>query len=97
MAGSQHLPEAERLEIFAETRDPRLRAEIIEDHLELVERLARRFVARGESFDDLVQAGSIGLIKAVDHFDPSLGFESAAYASTTILGELKRHFRDRGW
>ena len=88
---------AERLQQFSASRDPQLRARLIEDHLELVERLARRFTSRGESFDDLVQAGSIGLIKAVDHFNPDLGYEFVAYASTTILGELKRHFRDHGW
>jgi RNA polymerase sigma-B factor len=88
---------ADRLRRFASDRDPALRAELIEEHLYLVERLARRFESRGEPFDDLVQAGSIGLIKAVDRFDPDLGYEFVAYASTTILGELKRHFRDRGW
>lgn len=97
MSDKQHHTVAERLKIFSQTRDPKLRAGLIEDHLELVERLARRFTSRGESFDDLVQAGSIGLIKAVDHFDPELGYEFVAYASTTILGELKRHFRDHGW
>jgi RNA polymerase sigma-B factor len=88
---------AERLRKFASTRDSLLRAELIEEHLYLVERLAHRFESRGEPFDDLVQAGSIGLIKAVDRFNPDLGYEFVAYASTTILGELKRHFRDRGW
>jgi RNA polymerase sigma-B factor len=86
-----------RLQRFADSRDPQLREELIEEHLELVERLARRFLHRGEPYDDLVQVGAIGLIKAVDGFDPSLGHEFAAYATTTILGELKRHFRDRGW
>ncbi len=90
-------PVAERLSLFAKTRDPALRAELIEEHLELVERLAHRFMSRGEPLDDLIQAGSIGLIKAVDRFDPTLGYEFNAYATTTILGELKRHFRDRGW
>jgi RNA polymerase sigma-B factor len=52
---------------------------------------------RGEPYDDLVQAGSIGLIKSVDRFDPELGYEFVAYATSTILGELKRHFRDHGW
>lgn len=88
---------AERLKEFARTRDPKLRAQLVEEHLDLVERLARRFADRGESIDDLVQAGSIGLIKSVDRFDPELGYEFVAYATTTILGELKRHFRDHGW
>jgi RNA polymerase sigma-B factor len=96
MRGSNR-PIAERLQEFAQTRDPVLRNQLIEEHLELAERLARRFADRGEPYDDLLQAGSIGLIKALDRFDPSLGYEFAAYATTTILGELKRHFRDRGW
>jgi RNA polymerase sigma-B factor len=86
-----------RLRLFATSRDERLRAQLIEEHLGLVERLARRFANRGEPIDDLVQAGSIGLINAVDRFDPELGYEFVAYATTTILGELKRYFRDRGW
>ncbi len=91
----EHLDE--KLREYARTRDRGLRDEIIAAHLELVEHLARRFVRRSEAYDDLVQAGSIGLIKAVDGFDPDLGFEFAAYASKTIVGELKRHFRDKGW
>lgn len=87
----------EKLREYARTHDRALRDEIIADHLDLVEHLARRFMRRSEAYDDLVQAGSIGLIKAVDGFDPDLGFEFAAYASKTIVGELKRHFRDKGW
>ena len=94
---TRRAPVAERLQLYATTRDRELRSELIEEHLELVERLARRFADRGEPYDDLVQVGSIGLIKSVDGFDPDLGHEFAAYATTTILGELKRHFRDRGW
>jgi RNA polymerase sigma-B factor len=60
-------------------------------------RLARRYAGRGESLDDLTQVAVIGLIKAVDGFDPSLGTEFVGYAIPTILGELKRHFRDRTW
>ena len=86
-----------KLRQYARTRDKALRDEIIAAHLDLVEHLARRFMRRSEAYDDLVQAGSIGLIKAVDGFDPDLGFEFAAYASKTIVGELKRHFRDKGW
>ncbi len=82
---------------FARTHDPELRDELITAYLPLVTQLARRFAHRNEPLDDLVQAGSIGLIKAVEGFDPTLGFEFSAYAATTILGELKRHFRDRGW
>lgn len=74
-----------------------LRDRVVEQHLPLVEYLARRFRDRGEPYDDLVQVGTIGLIKAVDRFDTDRGVEFASYAVPTIVGEIKRHFRDRGW
>ena len=74
-----------------------LRDRLIEHHLPLVHFLARKFSDRGEPMDDLVQVGTIGLIKAIDKFDPSLGFEFSTYASPTIVGEIKRHFRDKTW
>jgi RNA polymerase sigma-B factor len=86
-----------KLREFSRTRDPKLRDELITAHVGLVEQLAKRFANRSEPLDDLIQAGSIGLIKAVEGFDPDLGFEFAAYATKTIVGELKRHFRDKGW
>jgi RNA polymerase sigma-B factor len=66
-------------------------------HLPLVQFLARRFRDRGEPLEDLVQVGTIGLIKAVDRFDPQRGVEFSTYATPTIVGEIKRHFRDKGW
>ncbi len=63
----------------------------------LVEYLARRFSGRNEPMNDLVQVGAIGLIKAIDRFDPGRGLEFSTYATPTILGEIKRHFRDTGW
>ena len=82
---------------LARTSDPALRDELITAHLGLAEYLARRFANRGEPLDDLVQVASLGLLKAVDRFDPSRGVEFSTYATHTIVGELKRHFRDRGW
>jgi RNA polymerase sigma-B factor len=82
---------------FAESRDPGLRGELIEAHLGLAEYLARRFSNRGEPLDDLVQVASVGLVKAVDRFDPERAVEFSTYATHTIVGELKRHFRDKGW
>jgi len=74
-----------------------IRDELVEAHLPLVEYLARRFRNRGELHDDLVQVATIGLIKSVDRFDLERGVEFSTYATPTIVGEIKRHFRDKGW
>jgi RNA polymerase sigma-B factor len=66
-------------------------------HLPLVEHCARRFRNRGEPFEDLVQVGTIGLIKSIDRFDLERGVEFSTYATPTIIGEIKRYFRDKGW
>src|ERR1700731_2465175 len=87
----------EKFTRFAETRDSRLRDQLVGAPLGLAEYLARRFANRGEPLDDLVQVASLGLIKAVDRFDPDRGVEFSTYATHTIVGELKRHFRDKGW
>jgi RNA polymerase sigma-B factor len=82
---------------LARTGDSQLRSQLVEAHLGLAEHLARRFVYRGEAYDDLVQVASIALIKSVDRFDPDREVEFSTFATKTILGELKRHFRDKGW
>ncbi len=74
-----------------------IRDELVEMHLPLVEYLARRFAGRGEPLDDLVQVGTLGLIKAVDRFDLDREVEFSTYATPTVVGEIKRHFRDKGW
>jgi len=74
-----------------------VRARAIEAWLPLARHLAQRFHGRGEPLDDLVQIATVGLIKAIDRFDPEYGNDFAAYAVPTIVGEIKRHFRDRTW
>jgi RNA polymerase sigma-B factor len=73
-----------------------LRRSVVEAHLPLVHHLAQRFRGRGEPYDDLVQVGTIGLLHAVDRFEPGRG-SFTSFAVPTILGEIRRHFRDRGW
>jgi RNA polymerase sigma-B factor len=80
-----------------QTDDPSLRRDLIIRHEKLVRFLAQKFANRGEPVEDLVQVGMIGLINAVDRFDPARGNRFATFATPTILGEIKRYFRDRGW
>lgn len=82
---------------YHETRDPKLRAELAERFMPLVRSIARRYDHRGEPLEDLVQVGAIGLLKAIDRFDPERGVPLSGYATPTITGEIRRHFRDTGW
>ncbi|HZB41343.1 MAG TPA: SigB/SigF/SigG family RNA polymerase sigma factor [Ilumatobacter sp.] len=82
---------------FARTRDPALRATIVERGAWLARRVARRFSETSEPFDDLCQVAMIGLLKAVDRYDPEFGVRFGTFATPTILGELRRHFRDHTW
>jgi RNA polymerase sigma-B factor len=82
---------------FARTRDPELRATIVERGAWLARRVARRFAETSEPFDDLSQVAMIGLLKAVDRYDPEFGVRFGTFATPTILGELRRHFRDHTW
>jgi RNA polymerase sigma-B factor len=77
--------------------DLKAREQLIELYLPLVRSLARRYSYRGEQLEDLVQVGCIGLIKAIDRFDIERGVELTTYATPNIIGEIKRHFRDKGW
>lgn len=82
---------------FAETRDPAVREELILSYSSLAAYLARKFANRGEPIEDLTQVAHIGLLKAVDRFDPTRGIQFTTYATVTIVGEVKRHFRDKFW
>ncbi len=82
---------------YHKENDRGARERVIQEQLPLVEFLARKFAGRGEPLDDLVQVGSMGLIKAVDRFDVDRNIEFSTYATPNILGEIKRYFRDKGW
>src|SRR5881296_4125194 len=82
---------------YHEEGDLQAREQLIEQYMSLVRSLARRYSYRGEQLEDLVQIGAIGLIKAIDRFDLDRGVELTTYATPNIIGEIKRHFRDRGW
>lgn len=82
---------------FKEEGDMDAREKLVMSHLNLVRFIANKFKNRGEPIDDLIQVGYLGLLKAIDRFDPSRGLEFTTFATPTIMGEIKRHFRDKGW
>jgi RNA polymerase sigma-B factor len=89
--------ERDLLNRFAETRDPKLREEIVERFMPFARSLALRYRGGGESVEDLVQVACVGLLKAIDRYDPEKRSDFVAFAAPTILGELRHHFRDRSW
>lgn len=91
------LSERDLLVRVRDYKDEGAREELITRYLPLVRSLARRFASRGQPVEDLIQVGSIGLIKAIDRFDLDRGVELSTYATPTIMGEIKRYFRDKGW
>ena len=99
--GGNHPPSLDEFVAFRAAEDDgerrTLRNDLVEKHMALSVHLARRFVNKGIPEDDLIQVAAVGLVNAVERFDPHLGFEFTTFATPTILGELKRHFRDRGW
>ena len=96
-AEEQLAGERELLRRYAEDNSPTVREELVDRFMPLARRLAARYAGGAEPFDDLVQVASVGLVKAIDRFDPARGTAFSTFAVPTILGELKRHFRDRGW
>jgi RNA polymerase sigma-B factor len=97
MALPQEKADRELLRRYHERGDLEARERLIEQYLPLVRSLARRYSYRGELLEDLIQVGCIGLIKAIDRFDIDRGVELTTYATPNIIGEIKRHFRDKGW
>ena len=87
-------------ELFREyykTGDIALRNRLVESNLYMVEILAKKYVGKGIEYDDLYQVGAMALISAVERFDPTKGFKFSSFATPTILGEIKKYFRDKGW
>jgi RNA polymerase sigma-B factor len=95
--GPKTMSERDLLVLVRDSKDQAAREELITRYLPLVRSLARRFASRGQPVEDLIQVGCIGLIKAIDRFDLERGVELSTYATPTILGEIKRYFRDKGW
>jgi RNA polymerase sigma-B factor len=83
--------------LYARTRDPRILERLVERFMPLAKNLAGRYSGGVEPYDDLLQVASVGLVNAITRFDPERGFTFATFAVPTILGEVRRHFRDRGW
>ncbi|HUM56426.1 MAG TPA: sigma-70 family RNA polymerase sigma factor, partial [Bacillota bacterium] len=82
---------------YRATGDKEIRNRIVEEHLYMVDILIRKYLNKGMEYDDLYQVGAMALINAVERFDPEKGFEFSSFATPTILGEIKKHFRDTGW
>ncbi len=87
----------ELFEEYSATRDEAVREKIIESHMSIARFFAKRFGSKSEQFEDLMQVATLGLINAVDRYDPTVGTEFATFATVTILGEIKRYFRDKTW
>jgi RNA polymerase sigma-B factor len=84
-------------EEYFESRDIALRNKLVEENLYMVEILVKKYLGKGVDYDDLYQVGAMALISAVERFDPTKGFEFSSFATPTILGEIKKYFRDKGW
>src|SRR6476469_2119323 len=95
--GAKRQSDAELLRRYHRDGEIAARQALIERHIGFVRRLAQRYARRGEQLEDLTQVGCVGLIKAIDRFDGGYGATLTTYAAPNILGEIKRHFRDRGW
>jgi RNA polymerase sigma-B factor len=97
ITASRALQERALFERYARSRDPAVRCALVERFLPLARSIARRYECPGEPLEDLVQVASLALVKAIDRFEPERGFAFSSFAVPTIVGELKRYFRDRTW
>jgi RNA polymerase sigma-B factor len=97
MSPEDRQAQREKFVEFRDTGDRSARNELIESHRALAAHIARRFSNRGEPFDDLLQVAYLGMLKAVERFDPDRNLEFSTFATATVEGELKRHFRDQTW
>jgi RNA polymerase sigma-B factor len=91
------MTDRELLRLYHEGGDPSAREVLVQRHLPLVRSLARRYAGRGEALEDIEQVGAIGLIKAIDRYDLEREVALTTYATPNVVGEIKRHFRDKGW
>lgn len=82
---------------YKETKDIHIRNELVRRYLYIVEILSKKYINKGIEYEDIYQVASLGLIYAIERFDPSKGFEFSSFATPTIIGEIKKHFRDKGW
>ena len=94
---SNKLENKRLFKVYSETRDPMIREDIIHRHIYIAEILSKKYSNRGIDFDDIYQVACLGLVYAVDRFDVSKGYEFSSFATPTIIGEIKKHFRDKGW
>ena len=100
MAGNKKQEKVETKELFerfSKDKDKETRDELIERHLYIAEILSKKYANRGIEYDDLFQVASIGLIYAIDRYDVGKGYQFSSFATPTIIGEIKKHFRDKGW
>lgn len=91
------MTDRESFNLFHQTKDIALRNKIVEENLYMVEILIRKYMNKGVDYDDLYQVGAMGLVNAVERFDPSRGYEFSSFATPTILGEIRKYFRDKEW
>ncbi len=97
MASEERNTTNKLFEEYSRTKDLNIRNQLVEKYLYMVDILAKKYINKGVDYDDLYQIGSMALVFAVERFDPTKGFEFTSFATPTIIGEIKRYFRDKGW